>query len=78
MRTGALIGVLCLTACSPRPRTEVLVRVFAEPMVEASLARLDVRVLGGDDLSDVRVEETVSEPSLPLTIAITISISLPF
>ncbi|MBX7195315.1 MAG: hypothetical protein K1X94_24885, partial [Sandaracinaceae bacterium] len=72
---GALtVGGLALAACSTRPRTQVMVEVYAEPGVRARLDRVHLRAQGFDATgleAGMTFDRDVSAPlTFPISLAI--------
>jgi len=61
-------------ACAPRPRTQVLVVVRAEPAIASATRSLRVRVLGGADLMEERAVETLGRALSPVSFPVEIAL----
>lgn len=63
-----------LASCAPRPRTEVMVRVFADTAVAAEARRLAVRVFEGPEATGEPFSDDVGTELTPLTYPVRIAL----
>jgi hypothetical protein len=67
-------SVICAIGCAPRPRTQVMVTIDAEPAVAAAAVRLAIRVEGGATDLSLRAEQTVGSIDAPVALPLDVAL----